>query len=180
MGRTDIPLLCWVTKFVIIFLSTYWELWFLLMHLIVIAYNIMIKRRVGDWSAHPYLWAKHLTIIMLNSERLYTENYAFGESNGNPLQYSCLGNTMDRGAWWTTVHGVAKSWTWLSGFTFTWLSGFTFTFHFHQLEKTMATHSSILAWRIPGTEEPGGLLSMGSNRVGHYWLDLAAAAAAAQ
>ena len=101
----------------IIFLSTYWELWFLLMHLIVIAYNTMIKRRVGDWSAHPYLWAKHLTIIMLNSERLYTENYAFGESNGNPLQYSCLGNTMDRGAWWTTVHGVAKSWTWLSDFT---------------------------------------------------------------
>ena len=79
-----------------------------------------------------------------------------GESNGTPLQYSCLGNTTDRGAWWATVHGVAKSWT--------RLSDFTFTFHFHALEKEMATHSSVLAWRIPGTEEPGGLPSMGSHR----------------
>ena len=77
---------------------------------------------------------------------------------------------MDRGAWWATVHGVAKSQT--------WLSDFTFTFHFHALEKEMATHSSILAWRIPGTEEPGGLPSMGSHRVRHDWSDLAAAAAA--
>ena len=81
-----------------------------------------------------------------------------GEGNGNPL-HSCLENPMDRGAWWATVHGVAKSWT--------RLSDFTFTFHFHTLEKEMATHSSILAWRIPGTEEPGGLPSMGSHRVGH-------------
>ena len=75
------------------------------------------------------------------------------------LQYSCLENAMDRGAWWATVHRVAKRWT--------RLSGFTFTFHFHALEKEMATHSSVLAWRIPGTGELGGLLSMGSHRVGH-------------
>ena len=68
-----------------------------------------------------------------------------------------------------TVHGVAKSQA--------WLSNFTFTFHFHALEKEMATHSSILAWRIPGMGEPGGLLSMGSHRVGHDWSNLAAAAA---
>ena len=75
------------------------------------------------------------------------------------LQYSCLKNPMDGGAWWAAVHGVAKSQT--------RLSNFTFTFHFHALEKEMATHSSVLAWRIPGTGEPGGLLSMGSHRVGH-------------
>ena len=92
-----------------------------------------------------------------------------GESNGTPLQYSCLENPMDGGAWWAAVHGVAKSWT--------WLSDFTFTFHFHALEKELATHSSVLAWRSPGTGEPGGLQSMGSHRVGHDWSDLAAAAA---
>ena len=81
-----------------------------------------------------------------------------GEGNGTPLQDSCLENPMDRGAWWVAVHGVAKSWT--------RLSDFTLTFHFHALEKEMATHSSVLAWRIPGTGEPGGLLSMGSHRVG--------------
>ena len=83
----------------------------------------------------------------------------FGEGNGTPLHYSCLENPMDGGAWWAAVHGVAKSRT--------RLSDFTFTFHFHALEKEMATHSSALAWRIPGTGEPGGLLSMGSHRVGH-------------
>ena len=82
-----------------------------------------------------------------------------GEGNGNPLQYSCLGNCMDRGAWLPEVHGVAKSWT--------QLSDFTFTFHFHALEKEMATHSSVLAWRNPGTGEPSGLPSMGSHIVGH-------------
>ena len=82
-----------------------------------------------------------------------------GEGNGNPLQYSCLENVMDGGAWWVTVHRVAKSRT--------RLSDFTFNFHFHALEKEMATHSSVLAWRIPWTEEPGGLQSMGSPRVGH-------------
>ena len=93
-----------------------------------------------------------------------------GEGNGNALQYSCLETPMDGGAWWAAVHGVAKSWT--------RLSDFTFTFHFHALEKEIATHSSVLAWRIPGTGEPSGLPSMGSHRVGHNWSDLAAAAAA--
>ena len=82
-----------------------------------------------------------------------------GEGDGTPLQYSCLENPMDGGAWWAAVHGVTKSQT--------RLSDFTFTFQFHALEKEMATHSSVLAWRIPGTGEPGGLLSMGSHRVGH-------------
>ena len=91
-----------------------------------------------------------------------------GEGNGTPLQYSCLENPMDRGAWWATVHGIAEGRT--------RLSDFTFTFHFHALEKEMATHSSVLAWIIPGTWEPGGLPSMGSHRVGHDWSDLAAAA----
>jgi len=89
-----------------------------------------------------------------------------GEGNGTPLQYSCLENPMDRGAWWAAVHEVAKSQT--------WLSDFTFPSHFHALEKEMATHSSVLAWRIPGMGEPCGLLSMGSHRVGHDWSDLAA------
>ena len=82
-----------------------------------------------------------------------------GEGNGNPLQYSCLENPMDGGAWWAAVHGVAKSRT--------QLSDFIFTFHFHALEKEMATHSSVLAWRIPGTAEPGGLPTMGLHRVRH-------------
>ena len=75
---------------------------------------------------------------------------SIGEGNGTPLQYSCLENPMDGGAWEVAVHGVVKSWT--------GLSDFTFTFHFYVLEKEMATHSSVLAWRIPG---------MGSHRVGH-------------
>ena len=91
-----------------------------------------------------------------------------GEGNGTPLQYSCLENPIDGGAWKATVHGVTKSQT--------WLRDFTFTFYFHELEKEMETHSSVLAWKIPGTEEPGGLPSMGSHRVGHDWSDLAAAA----
>ena len=82
-----------------------------------------------------------------------------GEHNGTPLQYCCLENPMDGGAWKAAVHGVAKSQT--------RLSDFTFTFHFHALEKEMATHSSVLAWRILWTEKPGRLQSMGSHRVGH-------------
>ena len=82
-----------------------------------------------------------------------------GEGNGTPLQYSCLENPMDGGAWWAAVHEFAKSQT--------RLSDFPFAFHFHALEKEMETHSSALAWRIPGMGEPGGLPSMGSHRVGH-------------
>ena len=82
-----------------------------------------------------------------------------GEGNGTLLQYSCLENPMDGGAWWATVHGVAKSQT--------RLSNFIFTFHFHALEKEMATHSSPLAYKVPWMEEPGGPQSMGWQRVRH-------------
>ena len=80
------------------------------------------------------------------------------EYNGTPLQYFCLENPMDGGAWQAAVHGVASQ---------TRLSDFTFTFHFHALEKEMATHPSALAWRIPGTGKPGELPSVGLHRVGH-------------
>ena len=91
--------------------------------------------------------------------KLYILRIGNREGNGTPLQYSCPENPMDGGASWAAVHGVAKSQT--------RLSDFTSTFHFHALEKEMATHSSALAWRIPGMAEPGGLPSMGSHRVGH-------------
>ena len=81
------------------------------------------------------------------------------DGNGNPVQYSCLENPMDGGAWWAAVHGVAKSPT--------RLNDFTFTLHFHAVAKEMAPHSSTLAWKIPWMEEPGGLQSMGSLRVRH-------------
>ena len=84
---------------------------------------------------------------------------AHGEGNGDPFQYSCLENSMDGGAWWAAVHGIVKSRT--------QLSDFTFTFHFHALEKEMATHSSTLAWKIPWMEEPVRLQSLGSLRVRH-------------
>ena len=89
----------------------------------------------------------------------YKISKIYGEGNGTPLQHSCLENPMDGEAWWAAVHGVAKSQT--------RLSDFPFTFQFPVLEKEMATHSSVLAWRIPGTGEPGGLPSMGSHRVRH-------------
>ena len=82
-----------------------------------------------------------------------------GEGDGTPLQYSCLENPMDGGAWWAAVHAVAKSRT--------RLSDFPFTFHFHASEKEMEAYSSVLAWRISRTGEPGGLLSMGWHRVRH-------------
>ena len=93
-----------------------------------------------------------------------------GEGNGYSLQDSCLESPINGGAWWAAVH-------WVSG-SQTWPSDFTFTFHFHALEKEMAPHCSVLAWRIPGTGEPSGLPSMGSHRAGHDWSDLAEAAAA--
>ena len=102
------------------------------------------------WSHHYHLSKLHIYVLIY---------YIGREGNGTPLQYSCLENPVDGGAWWTTVHGVAEGWT--------RLSDFTFTFHFHALEKEMATHSTVLAWRIPGMGEPGGLPSMGSHRVGH-------------
>ena len=112
---------------------------------------------------HRFFFKKFLKFYLFI---LVCARSSFGEGNGTPLQYPCLENPMDGGAWWATVHGVAKSQT--------WLSDFTFTFHSHALEKEMATHSSVLALRIPGTGEPGGLPSMGSHRVGHNWSDLAA------
>ena len=90
---------------------------------------------------------------------IFIKSHRFGEGSGTPLQYCCLENPMDGGAWWAAVHGVAKSGT--------QLSDFPFTFHFHALEKAMAVHSRVLAWRIPGAGEPGGLPSVGSHRVGH-------------
>ena len=89
------------------------------------------------------------------------------EGDGIPLKYSFVENLMDRGAWQAAVYGVVKSRT--------WLSDFPFTFHFHALEKEMVIHSSVLAWRIPGMGESGGLPCMGSHRVWHDWSDLAAA-----
>ena len=91
--------------------------------------------------------------VVRREATLCSKGQSRGEGNDTPLQYSCLENPRDGGAWWASVHGVAESRT--------RLSNFTFTFHFHALEKKMATHSSVLAWRIPGTGEPGGLPSMG-------------------
>ena len=115
-----------------------------------------------------YVWERGHGFYSLSSckeEGLFGSNYLEwissknGECNGTPLQYSCLENLMDGGAWKAAVLGVAEGQT--------RLSDFTFTFHCLALEKEVATHSSVLAWRIPGTGEPGGLLSMGSHRVGH-------------
>ena len=120
----------------------------------------------GAWSAAVYGVAQSRTRLKWLSNS--SSKYLIG--NGNPLQYSCLENPMDGGVWWAAVLGVAKSQT--------RLSDFTFTFHFHALEKEMATHSSVLAWRIPGTEQSGGLPSVGPHRVRHHWSNLAAATAA--
>ena len=105
---------------------------------------------------YAYYSAGFCTFFKISENKIVS---GYGEDNGTPLQYSCLENPMDRGVWKAAVHGVAEGRT--------RLSDFTFTFHFHALEKEMGTHSSVLAWRIPGTGEPGGLLSMGSHRVGH-------------
>ena len=110
--------------------------------------------QVGNESFLFLAWKAMSDLYFLDKTKV-----CVGEGNGTPLQYSCLGDPMDGGAWWAVVHGVTRSRT--------QLSDFPFTFHFHTLEKEMATHSSVLALRIPGTGEPGGLPSMGSHRVGH-------------
>ena len=124
-----------------------------------------VKQLSQMWKQHTQMWNKsfvNCSLYYFQTNRLinkykpivfpwksyvgtenFTSNVPSEEGNGTPLQYSCLENPMDGGAWWAAVHGVAKSRT--------PLSDFTFTFHFHALEKEMATHSSVLAWRIPGT-----------------------------
>ena len=127
-----------------------------------------------DLSVLHFCWQQSLHLFLCRQNYIQLRMVlwiSIGEGNGTPLQYSCLENPMDGGTRKAAVHGVAKSQT--------GQSDFTFTFHFHALEKEMATHSSVLAWRIPGMGKPGGLPSMGSHRVGHNWSDLAAAAAAA-
>ena len=127
-------------------------------------YLIFLRRKI---KAIPTLFtAKERANINYNNQTVISKMVLFvvlmsfvGEGNGTPLQYSCLENPMDGGTWWAAVHGVTKSRT--------RLSDFTFTFHFRALEEEMATHSSVLAWRIPGMGELGGLPSMGSHRVGH-------------
>ena len=121
-----------------------------------------MPQKAGE-AGHAYAlsWGGELFLVWevsLGAEKSLPRGWD-GEGNGTPLQYCCLENPMDGGAWWAAVYGVAQSQT--------RLSDFTFTFHFHALEKEMATHSSVLAWRIPGTGEPGGLPSMGLHRVGH-------------
>ena len=104
----------------------------------------MLERIENNWTS---------TTILLKMI-----SFTCGEGNGTPLQCSCQENPMDGGAWWAAAHGVAEGRT--------RLSDFAFTFHFHALEKEMATHSRVLAWRLPGTGEPGGLPSLGSHMVG--------------
>ena len=116
----------------------------------------MVERK---WFSQNALLAQSIFQHKPVNYKLVLARDGTGEGNGTPLQYSCLKNPMDGGAWRAAVHGVAEGRT--------RLSDFTFSFHFHALEKEMATHSSVLAWRIPGTGEPGGLPSMGSHRVGH-------------
>ena len=126
------------------------------------------KQRLIICSFLLTIFFKHfVTLILQNRVSMLWHsavNYSLlvhigGEGNDTPLQCSCLENPMDGGAWWAAAHGVARSWT--------QLSDFTFTFHFHALEKEMATCSSVLAWKIPAMVEPGGLLSVGSHRDGH-------------
>ena len=110
-----------------------------------ILYTVLL-RRLNLFLQHPlfHIWGS-------------CESFTVNQWHPTPVLLP--GKSLDRGAWWAAVHGVAKSRT--------RLNNFIFTFHFHALEKEMATHSSVLAWRIPGTGEPGGLPSKGSHRVGH-------------
>ena len=145
--------------------SNYWSFWFTVVLSVTIQgwfrngeHNLSVwftvfRKLEGQQSSAALTPSRLLLMIRLRE--------LFGEGNSTPLQDSCLENPMDGRAWWATVHGVVKSRT--------RLSDFTLTFHFYALEKEMATHSSILAWRIPWTEEPGGLQSMGWQRVGRDW-----------
>ena len=121
-----------------------------------------VSKRNKNLDVYRRFW------VHLFSEEHWNYNYLQGYYWWHPTAVaphssSCLENPMDGGAWKAAVHGVADCRT--------WLSDFTFTFHFHALEKEMATHSSVLAWRIPGMGEPGGLPSLGSHRVRHDWSD---------
>ena len=125
--------------------------------------NIWLSLDLSSWlcSLKQVDWALCCHLTRISGHVLIKQHCpeTCGEGNGTPLQHSCLENPVGGGAWYAAVHGVAKSRT--------RLSEFPFTFHFYASEKEMATHSSVLAWRIPGTGEPGGLPSMGSHRVGH-------------
>ena len=171
----------WFFKTYSVFLFNFFSRWFIYLPsssfklVLTIFHSKLLKEKLWsrmEWNRkakNP--WNKTQSLLLLKSQHFtnYTQTkHRTGEGNGTPLQYSCLENPMDGGAWWAAVHGVAK--------TQTWLSDFTFTFHFHALEKEMATHSSVLAWRIPGM---GGshrqwLPSVGLHRVGHDWSGLAA------
>ena len=120
----------------------------------VSSYGTHFKKHGSQfWFGHLN-FAGHMVSIFISRSACVS-----GEGNGTPLQHSCLANPMGGDAWRAAVHRVTKSRT--------RLSDFTFTFHFPALEKEMATHSSVLAWRIPGMGKPGGLPSVGSHRVGH-------------
>ena len=124
--------------------------------------KVPVTSSLGSINLLEWLTESREILLLLLKQWFSIKEYnsgTGGEGNGTPLQYSCLENPMDGGAWKATVHGVAEGRT--------GLSDFAFTFHFHALEKEMATHSSVLAWRIPRTGEPGGLPSMGLHRVGH-------------
>ena len=120
----------------------------------------IFQARILEWVAISFSFPTQGSNLRLQlpDSWMATSRNLLGEGNGTPLQYSCLENPMDRGAWWAAVHGAAKSQT--------RLSDFPFSSHFPALEKEMAAHARVLAWRIPGTGEPGGLPSMGSHRVG--------------
>ena len=129
-----------------------------------LTWKLLRFRKANLWH---HFWKRKEKVLKPIWNNNYCLLYLNGEGNGTPLQYPCLENPIDGGAWKAAVHGVAEGQT--------QLSDFTFTFHFHALEKEMATHSSVLAWRIPGIGEPGRLPSMGSHRVRHDWSDLTAA-----
>ena len=154
---------CWVEFFYFLFLFYFLTIQY------CIGFAIYQSESTTGIYVFPMLNPPLSSLPMLSwilIEHDLSEIYLKSISIGTP--YSCMENLMDGEACWAAVHGVAKSRT--------RLSDFTLTFHFHALEKEMATHSSVLAWRIPGTGEPGGLPSVESHRVRHDWSDLAAAA----